>query len=210
MKQILSGIKNIIFDLGGVLLDIDPDRSIRAFCELGMAELIKPGGWGYDHEIFIKMEQGLLSEQEFRNGVRALLPRPATDEQVDQAWCAMLIRFPADKIRLLKKLASRYRLYLFSNTNSIHIRHFHELFRKEFGFSLAELFVKDYYSSDIRIRKPDLRSFQFVLNDAALNSSETLFIDDLYKNTEGAAQAGMHTICLKPEMNLVNILAGNI
>jgi putative hydrolase of the HAD superfamily len=76
----------------------------------------------------------------------------------------------------------------------------------EFGFPLSELFVKDYYSSDIKFRKPDLRSFQFVLNDAGLNSGETLFIDDLDKNTEAAAQTGMHIIRLKPDMDLVKLL----
>ncbi len=203
-----SGVKNIIFDLGGVLLDIDPRLSIVAFRELGMADLIKPGGWSYGHEVFLKMEQGLIGDRQFRDGVRALLPKPVSDEQIDQAWCAMLISFPTEKISLLQKLGSRYRLYLFSNTNSIHIRHFHELFIKEFGFPLSDLFVKDYYSSDIQLRKPDLRSFQFVLNDAGLNSVETLFIDDLDINTEAAAQTGMHTICLKPDMDLVKLFNG--
>lgn len=203
--MIHSGIKNIIFDLGGVLLDIDPRRSIAAFRELGMADLIKPGGWSYDHEVFLKMEQGLIDDRQFRDGVRALLPEPVSDQQIDQAWCAMLISFPAEKISWLQKLASGCRLYLFSNTNAIHIRHFHELFMKQFGFPLPELFVKDYYSSDIQLRKPDLRSFQFVLRDAGLKPEETLFIDDLDKNTEAAAQTGMYTICLKPDMDLVKL-----
>lgn len=205
MKEMWT-IKNIIFDLGGVLLDIDPQRTIQAFGELGMPDLIKPGGWSYDHDVFLRMEKGLLSEQEFRNRIRALLPRPATDREIDDAWCAMLLRFPPEKIRLLRELAPRYRLYLFSNTNSIHIRHFHELFWKEFGFSFADLFVKDYYSSDINQRKPDPEAFHFVLHDAALNPSETLFIDDLDINTKSAAQTGMQTICLKPGMDLVNVL----
>lgn len=204
--MIAMGIKNIIFDLGGVLLDIDPQRAIRAFRELGMADLIKPGGWGYDHEVFLRMEQGLLNDRQFRDGVRELLPAPATDQQIDDAWCAMLIRFAPEKIRLLQQLAPRYRLYLFSNTNSIHIRHFHELFRKEFGFPLSGLFIKDYYSSDIKLRKPDLRSYQFILNDAGLNPAETLFIDDSDRNTEAAAQLGMQTICFTPGLDLVKLL----
>ncbi len=206
--MISSGIKNIIFDLGGVLLDIDPHRSIVAFRELGMDDLIRPGGWSYDHEVFLQMEQGLLSEKEFRDGVRALLPRPATDEQIDQAWCAMIIRFPPEKIELLRQLAPKYRLYLFSNTNSIHVRHFHAKFMKQFGFSLSQLFVKDYYSSDIKLRKPDLKAFQYVLNDAGLAPEETLFIDDLDKNTEAAALTGMQTFCLKAGLDLAAFLNG--
>ncbi len=201
------GIKNIIFDLGGVLLDIDPQRTIRAFGELGMPDLIKPGGWSYDHEVFLRMEQGRLDDAEFRDGIRTLLSHPVSDKEIDEAWCAMLLQFPPEKITLLRELAPRYRLYLFSNTNRIHIAHFHELFRKQFGFHLTELFVKDYYSSEIRLRKPEPEAFRFVLEDAGLNPAETLFIDDLDINTKSAAQTGMQTICLKPDMDLVKVLS---
>ncbi len=97
LKMIPKEVKNILFDLGGVLLDIDPRRSVAAFREMGMADLIRPGGWSYDHEVFLKMEQGLLTDQEFRDGVRALLPGPASDEAIDRAWCAMLIPFPTKR-----------------------------------------------------------------------------------------------------------------
>ncbi len=206
LKMIPKEVKNILFDLGGVLLDIDPRRSVAAFREMGMADLIRPGGWSYDHEVFLKMEQGLLTDQEFRDGVRALLPGPASDEAIDRAWCAMLIRFPDEKIRLLRHLASRYRLFLFSNTNSIHIRYFHDLFFRQFGYPFPSLFGKDYYSSDIRLRKPDVRAFEYVLKDADRVPEETLFIDDLDKNTESAALTGMHTICLRPGMDLATLL----
>ncbi|MCW0483789.1 HAD family hydrolase [Gaoshiqia sediminis] len=202
MNELNATVKNIIFDLGGVLLDIDPDLSIEAFRKLGMPDLIKPGGWGYHHEVFLNMEQGLLSDDEFRNGIRALLPRPVSSELIDEAWCAMIIDFPLQKVQLLQKLQADYRLYLFSNTNSIHITCFHQLFREKFNFSLSDLFVKDYYSSEIGLRKPSLESFGFVLNDAGLLPAETLFIDDSGKNIEGAQQAGMQTVHFTPGMEL--------
>ncbi len=205
MKQVVGNIKNIIFDLGGVLLDINPELSIQAFRKLGMPDLIKPGGWSYEHDVFLNMEQGLLSKESFRDGIRELLPQPASDELIDEAWCAMIIDFPEEKIELLRQLKSKYRLYLFSNTNSIHINYFHTIFKKKFSYSLSDLFVKDYYSSEIGMRKPGISSFQFVLNDAGLNPSETLFIDDAKANVESAGEAGMQTLWLHPELDLLSV-----
>jgi len=196
MEKILREVKNIVFDLGGVLLDIDPERTVQAFEVLGLTNVIKPGGWGYKQPVFLQMEEGKLSDDEFRNGVRELFPAPVSDAEIDQAWCAMLIDFPADRVALLRQLQSKYNLYLFSNTNNIHVNYFHQLFHQKFGFSLSDLFVKDYYSNEINSRKPALESFQFVLNDAGLKPHETLFIDDSKENVAGAEQAGMHAFHL--------------
>ncbi|MGE4586675.1 MAG: HAD family hydrolase [Mangrovibacterium sp.] len=202
-----KGIKNIIFDLGGVLLDIDPERTIRAFRDLGMADLIRPGGWSYDHQIFTLMEKGLLSEQQFREGIRSLLPGAATNLQIDLAWCAMLIRFPEEKIRMIRDLTATYRLYLFSNTNSIHIRYFQDMFSRQFGFPLRELFVKNYYSSEMHIRKPDQDAFLYVMKDAALTPAETLFIDDLDANTRAAEQIGIKTFRMQKGAELTDLFS---
>ena len=203
--RIPENIKNILFDLGGVLLDIDARRTVEAFGKIGMPDLIRPGGWGYDHDVFLQMEQGLLNDQQFRDGIRSLLPHPATDEQIDQAWCAMLIGFNPRKIELLKELRKTYRLYLFSNTNNIHINYFQHMFRNKFGFTLSELFVKDYYSSNIHMRKPSLEAYRKVLDDSSINPTETLFIDDSEKNTENATLTGMQVIHLKPDMDLLSL-----
>jgi putative hydrolase of the HAD superfamily len=207
MKQVPEGVQNIIFDLGGVLLDIDPDRSIEAFKALGLTDVIKPGGWGYKHEVFLNMEEGLLTDDEFRDGVRKLLPQEVTDHDIDTAWCAMLIDFPVDRIALLKELQADYQLYLFSNTNNIHLQYFHHLFQQKFGYSITELFEKDFYSHVIQKRKPSLESFQIVLNNAGLSPRETLFIDDSKDNVEGAQKVGMHAVHLTSEKSLHKIFA---
>ncbi len=209
MKQVPEGVQNIIFDLGGVLLDIDPDRSIEAFKALGLADVIKPGGWGYKHEVFLKMEEGLLTDDEFRDGVRKLLPRGGTDHDIDTAWCAMLIDFPVDRIALLKELQADYQLYLFSNTNNIHLQYFHHLFHQKFGYSITDLFEKDFYSHLIQKRKPSLESFQIVLSNAGLSPRETLFIDDSKDNVEGAEKAGMHAVHLTSEKILREIFVAD-
>ena len=161
---------------------------------MGMPDLIKPGGWGYEHEVFLQMEQGRISDQAFRDGIRNLLPIHAPDREIDQAWCAMILDFRAEKIRLLHQLRSTYRLFLFSNTNAIHVNHFRDLFLKEFGYPIDDLFDKVYYSNRMGVRKPKLQAFQHVLNDAGLNANETLFIDDSEENVQGARQTGMQAI----------------
>lgn len=202
MEKILQEVKHLIFDLGGVLLDIDPQRTVKSFEALGLTNVINPGGWGYKQEVFLQMEEGKLTDDEFRNGVRELLPAPVSDAEIDRAWCAMLIDFPAERVSLLKQLESKYNLYLFSNTNNIHVNYFHNLFHQKFGFSMSDLFVKDYYSNEINSRKPSLESFQFVLRDAAINPHETLFIDDSKENVTGAERAGMHAFHLNGETSL--------
>lgn len=114
--------------MGGVLLNIDAARTIEAFRKLGMPDLINPGGWAYRHEVFLQMEQGQISEEMFRDGIRALLPDPVKDEDIDAAWCAMIIDYAPEKIEVLQQLRKDYQLYLFSNTNSIHIRYFQRIF----------------------------------------------------------------------------------
>lgn len=200
----MPATKNIIFDLGGVLLQIDAQRTIHAFRQLGLPDLIKPGGWGYHHPVFLEMEAGRLSNEQFRAGIRELLPQPATDEAIDVAWCAMIIDYVPERIELLRRLSGQFNLYLFSNTNAIHINHFQRLFGQRFGHALSDLFLKDYYSSEIGLRKPAPESFEYVLADAGLNAAETLFIDDSDANVEGAKKTGMSTIWLTPESDLLS------
>ncbi|RKD92161.1 HAD family hydrolase [Mangrovibacterium diazotrophicum] len=196
--------KNIIFDLGGVLLQIDAQRSIQAFRELGMPEMIRPGGWGYNHPVFLEMEAGKLSDEQFRTGIQELLPQPVSNETIDNAWCAMILEYFPERIELVRRLSANYRVFLFSNTNAIHIRHFQGLFKRTFQHELSELFEKDYYSSEIGLRKPDPASFDFVLNDAGLKAEETLFVDDSDANIESAKKTGMNTIWLTPESDLLS------
>lgn len=197
-------IKNIIFDLGGVLLKIDAQQTIQSFRNLGMPDLIKPGGWGYNHQVFLDMEAGKLSEDEFRTGIRELLPQPTNDQAIDKAWCAMILEYFPERIELVRQLAKTHRVFLFSNTNSIHVRHFHQLFENAFTHSLSDLFVKDYYSNEMGIRKPAVESFEYVLNDAGLNAEETLFVDDSNENVESAKKTGMSTIWLTPDSDLLS------
>lgn len=196
--ELLNGIKNIVFDLGGVLLNIDPKRTIEAFGNLGMEQLVGDKGLTYDHDIFYRMEQGQLTPDEFRKGVQDLLPNTVSFADIDAAWTAMLLDIPAIRVQLLKNLRKDFRIYLFSNTNAIHVDKFHTDFRVLHGFEMSELFDKDFYSNEIGYRKPSPESFQEIMRLSGINPEESLFIDDAHANIESAQKAGLKTHWLEP------------
>jgi HAD superfamily hydrolase (TIGR01509 family) len=196
--EMLNGIRNIIFDLGGVLLNIDPKNTIDAFGKLGMEQLVGDKGLSYDHEIFYLMEQGKITSDEFRNGVRELLPNLVSYEEIDSAWTAMLLDFPAVRVKLVKNLRKDFKIYLFSNTNAIHVDKFHSNFRNQHGFEVSSLFDKDFYSNEIGYRKPSPESYQEIIRLSGIDPEESLFIDDSHQNIESAIASGLKGFWLKP------------
>jgi glucose-1-phosphatase len=185
-------IKIIIFDLGNVLIDIDLNRTIEAFKKLGVEKFEDLYTLQKQTRIFSDYETGKISTAEFRNLLRPYLKINVSDEDIDNAWMAMLTYLPEERVRLLKKLKTRYKLYLLSNTNEMHVAYFEKEADKVFGKNIfARLFEKTYYSNEVQMRKPDVEIFQHVIKDAGINPSETLFIDDAEKNVEGARKAGL-------------------
>jgi putative hydrolase of the HAD superfamily len=203
--EILKGIKNIIFDLGGVLLNIDPQKTIDAFSQLGMQQLVGDKGLSYDHDIFYLMEQGQISPDEFRNGVLQLLPAKVTFDEIDSAWTAMLLDFPEIRIDLVKNLRRDYKIYLFSNTNAIHVEKFHSNFRNQHGFDVSTLFNKDFYSNEIGYRKPMPEAYQEIIRLSGINPAESLFIDDSLQNVDAAIASGLKGFWLEPGQKVEEI-----
>jgi HAD superfamily hydrolase (TIGR01509 family) len=203
--EILNGVKNIIFDLGGVLLNIDPKKTIEAFGQLGMEQLVGDKGLTYDHEIFYQMEQGKITPVEFRQGVRKLLPTQVLDDQIDYAWTAMLLDFPKVRVELVQNLRKDYGIYLFSNTNAIHVAKYHSDFLNLHGFEVSALFEKDFYSNEIGYRKPSHESFQEIIRLSGINPEESLFIDDSLANVEVAMACGLKGYWLEPGRKIEEI-----
>lgn len=203
--EILSGVKNIIFDLGGVLLNIDPKKTIEAFGRLGMKQLIGDKGLSYDHDIFYLMEQGKVTPEEFRNGVRQLIPAEVTDDQIDAAWTAMLLDFPANRVELVKNLRNKYKIYLFSNTNAIHVAKYQANFKSQHGFDVSSLFEIDFYSNEIGYRKPSPESFQEIIRLSEINPEESIFIDDSLPNVEAAIGCGLKGYWLEPGQKIEEV-----
>jgi putative hydrolase of the HAD superfamily len=203
--EILNGVKNIIFDLGGVLLNIDPKKTIEAFGRLGMEQLIGDKGLSYDHDIFYLMEQGKVTPEEFRNGVRQLISAKVTDDQIDNAWTAMLLDFPANRVELVKNLRNNYKIYLFSNTNAIHVAKYQANFKSQHGFEVSSLFEIDFYSNEIGYRKPSPESFQEIIRLSGINPEESIFIDDSLPNVEAAISCGLKGYWLEPGQKIEEV-----
>lgn len=208
MKPNLTNIKNIVFDLGGVLLNLDFDASIRAFQKLGLDSEVVNRQQAYADPVFYELETGKTTPDKFRKKVRQILKNPeATDLEIDDAWCAMIRDIPAKRVDMLKKLAKNYDVYLFSNTNAIHIKRLHKEFGNIYGIDFPSLFVKDFYSHEIHERKPDLASYQKVIELSGIIPGETLFVDDLEKNISGAEMADLKTFWLKDGMEVSEVFS---
>ncbi len=201
----LNGIRNIIFDLGGVLLNIDPKKTIEAFGKLGMEQLVGDKGLSYDHEIFYQMEQGRITSDEFRQGVLELLPKRVSSQEIDAAWTAMLLDFPAIRVELVKNLRKDFKIYLFSNTNAIHVEKFHSIFRNQHGFEVSALFEKDFYSNEIGYRKPSPESYHEIIRLSGIDPEESLFVDDSLPNVESAIISGLKGFWLEPGQKVEEI-----
>jgi putative hydrolase of the HAD superfamily len=204
--EIFKGIRNIVFDLGGVLLNIEPKRTIEAFGHLGMEQLIGDKGLTYDHDIFYLMEQGKITPDEFRNGVRKLLSNEVTDQQIDFAWTAMLIDFPSIRVELLQRLRNDFGLYLFSNTNAIHVEKYQSIFRNQHGFEVSSLFEKLFHSNEIGYRKPTPESYLEIIRLSGVRPEESLFIDDSSVNVEAAIACGLKGFWLQPGQKVEELL----
>lgn len=190
-------IKALIFDLGGVIVDLSIDHTLQAFTDLSGFEKEKVKDLYYSIEGFEAYEKGLITDNEFRNLVRDTFSINSSATVIDTSWNAMLRGLPVRKLRLMERLKETYSVYLLSNTNSIHITHVNEIMLPgigEHGRSLDSYFHKAYYSHIMNKRKPNADIFQQVLQENNLIASQTLFLDDNHDNIEGAKQLGIQTV----------------
>ena len=190
----MNRIRNIIFDLGGVLMDLYVEKTYQAFGSLGFTEEILE----FDRKnknIFFQYELGKISTRHFRDEIRKLLDNNVRDEQIDFAWNAMVGGFRKDKIELVKSLRPRYKTFILSNTNQMHEDFYNQMILSEFGMrSFEDLVDRIYYSHHLQLAKPDPEIFKYVIKDSRLVPGETLYLDDTKKHLESAATLGIQTI----------------
>ena len=185
-------IKNIVFDLGGVLVDLDFKAAINGLQQAGFAN-VKEQLQSFDREgIFQKFELGEMSADEFRTAIRENSTVELTDEEVDNLWNAMLLEIPREKLELILDLRGKYMVYLLSNTNSIHWNYVCKNAFNYRGFRVNDYFEETFLSYEMHLAKPDKAIFEKVLQDANLLPEETLFIDDSEANCKAAEEVGIH------------------
>ncbi|MDR2057313.1 MAG: HAD family phosphatase [Dysgonamonadaceae bacterium] len=190
----LQGIKNIVFDLGGVIITLEREESVRRFIEAGLKnaeELLDPY---HQKGFFLELEEGKLSQEDFYEAVRNEVGEYVADETIDYCWLGFLKEIPEYKLKMLEDLKKQgYNLYLLSNTNPVIMSWaFTPAFSKQ-GKSLDAFFDKLYLSYQIGYTKPDREIYDFMLKDSGIIPSETLFIDDGIANIETGKAFGMKT-----------------
>lgn len=199
-------IKNIIFDLGGVLLNIDFNKTKKAFENLGVENFDSFYTKETANPVFEALETGAISNEDFYIELQKHCKPGTAFKEIQNAWNQILLDFRRESIAALPGLAGKYRLYLLSNTNSIHHSEFTAIFENNFdGKAFDPLFTKAYYSHKIHKRKPYPETYLHVLNDTGITAGETLFIDDAVANIEGAKQAGLQTKLLAQHERIENL-----
>lgn len=188
----MAKIKNLLFDLGGVLLNIDYNKTADAFKKLGVQQFNDMYSQAGANNLFESLETGKISEEDFYNSIQQYCHPSTTQQQLEAAWNAILINFRKESLDYLDELKKKYNVYLLSNTNSIHLTAFHKMFKEETGKSnLDDYFIKAYYSHKIQMRKPYPATYHFVLDNAGIIAAETLFIDDSIINIVAAKEVGL-------------------
>lgn len=202
----MQQIKNIIFDLGGVLLDIDYNKTKIAFEALGVNRFDELYSQADASDIFRRLEKGTIPVAEFYNELRNITGLSLSDHQIETAWNSMLLDFREKSLQYLERLKPYYALYLLSNTNKIHTSVLQEIYySKPRKAPFEQYFTSCIYSYDTGTRKPDRECFEWVLKKENLDPGHTIFIDDSIQNVHGAESAGIKGIWLKQHMMIEDL-----
>ena len=197
--------KNILFDLGGVILDINVQATLKRFYELGFpAELMEILN-SMTTDIYFKYETGKLDTEQFRNEIRRTTGIEMSDQSIDEAWNAMLVRIPEERTSLLKRLSKHYKLYMLSNTSALHVKVFEKMYLDSAGESMHQVFDKIYYSHEIGWHKPDREAWEYVIKDAGIKAEETLFLDDNIHNIKASQELGFQAIHIHERTSLMSL-----
>jgi len=190
----LSGIKNIFFDLGGVLINLDKKSCLNEFQRLGIQKIEEQIGHSFKSGLFFRLEEGTITPEEFRDEIRQMTNKQVMDDEIDYAWNSFLQDISPSKLELLLKLRKHYRVFMLSNTNKIHFDYMvSHHFNAKAGLSIDDYFEKCYLSYELHLSKPGKAIFEAVIDDSGVLPQESLFLDDNRQNIESAQSLGFHT-----------------
>ena len=204
-------IKNIIFDLGGVILDIDENVVYKELEKLGIniSELARSKEF---MGIISKFDMGVYTAPTFRKKLKALLGlEKMTDQKFDSIWNAMLLDIPRERIEAIEQIKKHYKIFLMSNSNEIHYDLYIRDLQLRFGYDeFDKLFNKSYFSFDMHMEKPDPRFFELILDHEHLLPEETLFIDDTAENIKAAKSLGIKTYHIRRDELVRNLFENGV
>lgn len=190
----LSNIKNIIFDFGCVLIDLDKQRCVEAFQEIGAAEIAKYVDEQRSEDLFHDLELGKITAEEFCDEARCRIGKDVSNEDIFGAWNALLAGIPSCRLQKIVALRERHRLFLLSNTNVIHWEASVKKYFPHAGKGVDDYFEHCFLSYEMNLLKPHAEIYLKVLEKAGIRAEETLFIDDSARNCEGAEAVGIKTL----------------
>jgi HAD superfamily hydrolase (TIGR01509 family) len=196
--------KAIIFDLGAVILNINYQNTIDEFTKLGVNNAATFYSKKVQTNLFNQIETGMISSNEFLKALQKET-KNANINQVEKAWNAMLLDLPEERIQLIKKLKNNYSIYLLSNTNAIHIDAIKKQLGKRKWLAFCKLFDKMYLSHELGLRKPDVKIFEYILNEQKLKAEEVFFIDDSPQHIASAKKIGIHCHHLLDDENIITL-----
>ncbi len=202
-----NNVKNLLFDLGNVLFDLDIDRTWQQLAHwLGDSSIERAMS---ETELFVRFEVGKMTETEFFDALRSKSAAPLSIRTLKEAWNAMLLQMPKARLEMLLRLKERYQVGLLSNTNETHIEWIHGYLDYSYGVTDFETryFHHAFYSHDLQLRKPNVAIYETVLAKTGWNAAETLFIDDNAANIEGAKKAGLQTMLHPVGVEIMTVLA---
>lgn len=199
-------VNTIIFDFGGVVVNLNIDQCIQKINDLGVVNVEQFLSNYGQKDFFLKYEKGEIDTPEFRNNIRNMCQTPLTDAQIDNAWCAFLVDIPKEKVQIVKELKKKFKLLLLSNTNQLHIENSAVQALAPHHCTLNELFDKTYLSYEMKMAKPNEDIFRALLNDAEVNAENCLFLDDGPKNIETAKNMGFQTYWVNKNESLQFLL----
>jgi putative hydrolase of the HAD superfamily len=193
----LKDFKNIIFDFGGVIINIDYELTTKAFREMGLSNFDDLFSKAKQRQLFDLYEKGQITSHEFRTELKSAFNIKPANTLIDNAWNAMLLDLPKERLEFLSELKKTHRTFLLSNTNDIHIETIYKTLKHDMGIpDLSVYFEKIYLSYKVNMRKPDAEIFEKVLRENNLKPNETLFIDDSEQHIKAAKKLGIQTYYL--------------
>ena len=190
-----KGVTTLIFDLGGVLVNLDWKSCVNNFKKIGVSEMETLLSTTLQRGFILEYERGEISTEQFRAEVRKYTEVDVTDGEIDFAWSSLLVDLPEEKLQLLLELKKKSRILMLSNTNELSFSHCEEHYFNKNGHQTSDYFDKCYLSFEIGHAKPDREIFDFILADSGMVPSETLFLDDGKANIEIGKEIGFET-CL--------------
>lgn len=204
-----SNISTLIFDFGGVLINLDLPKCIMNFKQLGIQNIDSYLSKYGQKDFFLAFEKGQIGIEEFRNEIRKLSNKTLSNDQIDAAWCAFLCDIPDRKLEILTELKTKFRLVMLSNSNPLHINVSATSEFTKRGKKITDFFDATYFSYEMKMAKPDAEIFTQLLKEEGVEANHCLFLDDGIKNIERAAIQGIQTYHVNESDDLEFLLNAN-